>query len=70
MRRVSRAEAKTKNEIMRCVERYIAREIYHAVREPAEEPTNSLPDIGASGVERGARTGVPHPRLHRLNVKN
>ena len=33
MRRVSRAEAKTKNEIMRCVKRYIAREIYHAVRE-------------------------------------
>jgi transposase len=35
MRRVSRAEGKTKNEIMRCVTRYIAREIYHPVREPS-----------------------------------
>jgi transposase len=40
------AEGKTKNEIMRCVKRYIAREIYRTVREPAQEPTNSLPDIG------------------------
>ncbi|MFZ0227805.1 MAG: IS110 family transposase [Mycobacterium sp.] len=30
------AEGKTKNEIMRCVKRYIAREIYHALREPSK----------------------------------
>jgi transposase len=35
------AEGKTKNEIMRCVKRYIAREIYHAVREPSRR-TNEL----------------------------
>jgi transposase len=35
------AEGKTKNEIMRCVKRYIAREIYHALREPARR-TNEL----------------------------
>ena len=28
------AKGKTKNEIMRCVKRHVAREIYHAVREP------------------------------------
>jgi hypothetical protein len=28
-------EGKTKNEIKRCVKRYIAREIYHALREPS-----------------------------------
>jgi transposase len=41
MRGVSRVEGKTKNEIMRCVKRYIAREIYHAVREPSRR-TNEL----------------------------
>jgi hypothetical protein len=35
------AEGKTKNEIMRCVKRYIAREIYHALREPSRR-TNEL----------------------------
>jgi hypothetical protein len=35
------AEGKNKNEIMRCVKRYIAREIYHALREPARR-TNEL----------------------------
>ena len=35
------AKGKTKNEIMRCVKRYIAREIYHALREPARR-TNEL----------------------------
>jgi transposase len=35
------AEGKTKNEIMRCVKRYIAREIYYALREPARR-TNEL----------------------------
>jgi len=28
------AEGRTKNEIMRCVRRYIAREIFHALRGP------------------------------------
>ena len=41
MRRVSRAEAKTKNEIMRCVKRYIAREVYHALGQPGRR-TNEL----------------------------
>jgi transposase len=35
------AEGKTKNEIMRCVKRYIVREIYHALREP-NRTTNEL----------------------------
>jgi transposase len=35
------AEGKTKNEIMRCIKRYIAREVYHAVREPSRR-TNEL----------------------------
>ena len=35
------AEGKTKNEIMRCIKRYIAREVYHAVREPSKR-TNEL----------------------------
>jgi transposase len=35
------ADGKTKNEIMRCIKRYIAREIYHAVREPSRR-TNEL----------------------------
>jgi transposase len=35
------AEGKTKNEIMRCIKRYIAREIYHALREPSRT-TNEL----------------------------
>jgi transposase len=30
------AEGKTKNEIIRCIKRYIAREIYHALREPSK----------------------------------
>jgi transposase len=35
------AEGKTKNEIMRCVKRYIAREIYHALGQPSRR-TNEL----------------------------
>lgn len=35
------AEGKTNNEIKRCVKRYIAREIYHALREPSSR-TNEL----------------------------
>jgi transposase len=35
------AEGKTKNGIMRCVKRYIAREIYHALHEPGRR-TNEL----------------------------
>ena len=35
------AEGKTKNEIMRCVKRYIAREIYHVLHEPSRR-TNEL----------------------------
>ena len=37
------AEGKTKNEIMRCVKRYIAREIYHAVLPTRQEiPTQTI----------------------------
>jgi transposase len=36
------AEGKTKNEIMRCVKRYIAREIYHALREPSRRTTELI----------------------------
>jgi hypothetical protein len=36
------AEGKTKNEIMRCLERYIAREIFHALHPPSRQPLNSL----------------------------
>ena len=32
------AEGKTKNEIMRCVKRYIAREIFHALQPPPTTP--------------------------------
>jgi transposase len=35
------AEGKTKNEIMRCIKRYIAREVYHAFHEPSTR-TNEL----------------------------
>jgi hypothetical protein len=38
------AEGKTKNELMRCVKRYMAREIFHASKHQAEEPPNSLPE--------------------------
>ena len=34
-------KAKPKNEIMRCVKRYIAREVYHALRQPGRR-TNEL----------------------------
>jgi hypothetical protein len=46
------AEGKTKNEIMRCVKRYIARQICQPAENPAEEPTNSLPEQRASGSRR------------------
>ncbi len=36
------AEGKTKKEIMRCVKRYIAREIYHALREPSRRTTELI----------------------------
>jgi hypothetical protein len=42
MRRVSRVEGKTKNEIMRCVKRYIAREIYRAVRDLVSSVVRAL----------------------------
>jgi len=45
------AEGKTKNEIMRCVKRYIAREIYHALREPARRTNELIADIGESGIK-------------------
>jgi transposase len=32
------AEGKTKNEVMRCLKRYIAREVFHALQPP---PTSS-----------------------------
>jgi hypothetical protein len=35
-------EGKTKNEIMRCIKRYIAREIYHALREPSRTPNELI----------------------------
>jgi transposase len=36
------AEGKTKNEIMRCLKRYIAREIYHALHEPTRRTTELI----------------------------
>jgi hypothetical protein len=36
------AEGKTKNEIMRCLKRYIAREILHALHPRADKPPKSL----------------------------
>jgi hypothetical protein len=36
------AEGKTENEIMRCVKRYIAGEIYHALREPSRRTTELI----------------------------
>jgi hypothetical protein len=35
------AEGKTKNEAMRCLKRYIAREIFHTLR-PPEQPTKTV----------------------------
>lgn len=35
------AEGKSKNEAMRCLERYIAREVFHAVQSP-RQPTKTI----------------------------
>jgi transposase len=32
------AEGKSKNEVMRCLMRYIAREVFHALRRPSTSP--------------------------------
>ncbi|MGH3966673.1 MAG: IS110 family transposase [Mycobacterium sp.] len=36
------AEGKTKNEIMRCLKRYIAREVFHALHSPGTKPTELI----------------------------
>ena len=36
------AEGKTKNEIMRCVKRYIAREIFHALQASSRRTTQLI----------------------------
>ena len=44
------AEGKTKNESMRCLKRYIAREIYRALQTTPEHRSAPAIDLGVSGI--------------------
>jgi transposase len=49
------AEGKTKTEIIRCLKRYIARELYHAlINDLLAQPTSSRPRDPIISVTRGA----------------
>jgi transposase len=37
------AEGKSKNEVMRCLKRYIAREVFHALQPPRTTPKTIAP---------------------------
>ena len=61
-------QGRTRREAIRCLKRYIAREIYHLIRqlEPRRtDPANRLTNIGASaprgvwGPDRGPHTRIP-----------
>jgi hypothetical protein len=48
------AEGKTKNEIMRCLKRYIAREIFHTLHTPNKSTTGLVAwTLGASAIKGG-----------------
>jgi hypothetical protein len=48
------AEGKTKNEIMRCLKRYIAREIFHTLHTPNKSTTELIAcTLGASAIKGG-----------------
>lgn len=49
------AEGKTKNEIMRCLKRYIARETYRAVQESGPKPLPQHMSIGDRGQRHDGR---------------
>ena len=52
-------QGKTKNEIMRCLKRYITRQIFSCPAAAQNNRPNRCLNIGASGIETGGRHGLP-----------
>lgn len=54
-----RAEAKTDREIMRCLKRYVAREVYRLLTEPPASTSGLRPERGSTS--HGQSRGLPAP---------
>ncbi|MFD6906494.1 hypothetical protein ACE1N8_32025 [Streptomyces sp. DSM 116494] len=62
------AEGKTKREIIRCLKRYVIREVYHLLQ-PAPRAASAASDNGVGGGVPG-RHGRPGPRSAGVGTRS